>query len=234
MYLIHFIFTCEWVPHLYNPPHVDLVLSEVSIRASPNLDIFGMMFDSKLTFEDRVRGIACVTCLSANWYVEISEACLCGHLCVSYFVAIMHLFFQSSSIVLLCGGKILTVIFGYLSERCVSVARLCPDQSFLSLCHRRLVVRLCMLCKVNSSINHYLFSELPSASTSVRHIWVAHPLEFEVSRCRTSPNFAAHLWNDLPSTVFDTGTLDGFNGAVNRWLLPWVVFFFSFPSRRCM
>ena len=42
-----------------SPPHGDLVLSGVSIRASPNLDIFGMKFefDRKLTFEDHVRGI---------------------------------------------------------------------------------------------------------------------------------------------------------------------------------
>ena len=32
------------------------------------------------------------------------------------------------------------------------------------------------------------------------------------------------MWNDLPYTVFDTGTLDGFKDAVNRWLLPCVVF----------
>ena len=32
-------------------------LSGVSIRASPNLDILGVKFDSKLTFEDHVRGI---------------------------------------------------------------------------------------------------------------------------------------------------------------------------------
>ena len=40
-----------------------------------------------------------------------------------------------------------------------------------------------MLYKVNSNPNHCLFSELSSASTRVRH---AHPLEFEVSRCRRS------------------------------------------------
>ena len=28
------------------------------------------------------------------------------------------------------------------------------------------------------------------------------------------------MWNDLPYTVFDTGTLDGFKGVVNRCLLP--------------
>ena len=40
-----------------NPPHGDLVLSEVSILASPNLDIHGAKFDWKLTFEDHERGI---------------------------------------------------------------------------------------------------------------------------------------------------------------------------------
>ena len=42
-----------------NHPHGNLVLSGVSIRASPNLDIIGVKFDSKRTFEDHVRGIVC-------------------------------------------------------------------------------------------------------------------------------------------------------------------------------
>ena len=42
-----------------NPPHGGLVLSGVTIRASSNLDIVGVKFDSKLTFEDHVRGIVC-------------------------------------------------------------------------------------------------------------------------------------------------------------------------------
>ena len=40
-----------------NPPHGDLVLLGVSICASPNLDILGVKFDSKLTFENHVRSI---------------------------------------------------------------------------------------------------------------------------------------------------------------------------------
>ena len=40
-----------------HPPHGDLVLSVVSISASPNLDILGVKLDSRLTFEDHVRGI---------------------------------------------------------------------------------------------------------------------------------------------------------------------------------
>ena len=110
-----------------------------------------------------------------------------------------------------------------------SVARLCPDQSSLSLCHRRRVAGFRMLYKVNSNSNHCLFSELTSASTRVWHASAAaavHPLQFKVSSSRTF-QFArsflpaqVRLWNDLPYTVLVTGTLDGFKGAVNRWLFP--------------
>ena len=40
-----------------NPPRGDLVLSGVSNCASPNLDILGAKFDSKLMFVDHVSGI---------------------------------------------------------------------------------------------------------------------------------------------------------------------------------
>ena len=72
-----------------------------------------------------------------------------------------------------------------LERQVYSVARLCSDQTFLSLCHRRHVAALCMLYKVNSNSNHCLFSELPSASVRVRHTrdaGAALPLESEASR----------------------------------------------------
>ena len=115
-----------------------------------------------------------------------------------------------------------------LERQVYSVARLCPDQTFLSLCHRHHVAALCMLYKINLNSNHCLFSELPSASEFdiPEHAAAVFPLESEVSRCRTS-QFArcflpaqTRVWNDLPYTVFGTGTLNGFKGAVNRWLLP--------------
>ena len=55
-----------------SPPDGELVLSGVSIRASHNLDILGVKFDSKLTFEDHVRGIVSLS-LSENWYFEVDE-----------------------------------------------------------------------------------------------------------------------------------------------------------------
>ena len=101
---------------------------------------------------------------------------------------------------------------------------------FLAVVHRRRVARLSLLYKVNSNSNHCLFSELPSASTRVRHTRAAeflclNALEFEVSRCRTSKfaMFFCRLRFECEMTyrtVFDTGTLGGFKGAVNRGLLP--------------
>ena len=99
-----------------------------------------------------------------------------------YFVAILHLFSQSSSIVLLCGGQLLNVTFGFLSARCI----LWPGFDLIRVsCHWRRVAGLRMLYKVNSSSNHCLFSELQSASTRIRHTRAAaaaHLLVFEVSR----------------------------------------------------
>ena len=56
-----------------------------------------------------------------------------------------------------------------LERQVYSVARLSPIQSFLSLCHRRNVAGLSMLCKANLNSNHCLFSEHPSASPRVLH-----------------------------------------------------------------
>ena len=59
--------------------------------------------------------------------------------------------------------------FQILERQVYLVARLCPDQSFLTLCHRHNVAGFIMLYKVNWNSNHSLYSELPSASTRIRH-----------------------------------------------------------------
>ena len=81
----------------------------------------------------------------------------------------------------------------------------------------------------------------------VRHspaVAAAHPLEFEVSRCRTSEFARAFLpaqftrcflpalvlmWNDLPFGVFDTRTLDGLKLGSSQALVASVCVFFNFP-----
>ena len=85
-----------------------------------------------------------------------------------------------------------------------SVARVCPGQTFLSLSSASYCCTV-DVDKVNSNSNHCLFSELSSASVRVRHARAAaaaHPLEFEVSRCRTSQfprcflPAQTRVWND--------------------------------------
>ena len=199
--------------------------------APTSTSLHGVKFDSRLTFEDH-------------------ECCIVSR--VSQRIGILRLVkrvFVNTSVLLRCYYAFVLPILEYcspvwrsaskchlhlLERQMCSVARLCPDHTFLSSCHRRHVAALCMLYRVNSNLNHLLFSELPSASVRVRHnraAAAAHPLELEVSKCRTS-QFArcflpAHIrvWNDLPYSVFDTGTLDVFKGAVNGWFLLRVCFF---------
>ena len=143
------------------------LLAGVSIRSSPNFDIFGVNFDSKPTFEDHVRGIVSrvsqrigILRLVKHIFVDTSVLLRC------YFAFVLRILEYCSPLwesaaechLLLLGRQV------YL------VARLCLDQSFLSLYHRRRVAGLGMLYKVNLNSNHCLFSELPSASTRARHI----------------------------------------------------------------
>ena len=71
----------------------------------------------------------------------------------------------------------------------------------------------------------------------VKHLCSLTLLQFNISI------YHVGMWNDLPYTVFDTGTLDGFKGAVNRWFeflrvnfskFTLSCVFFSFPRRMCL
>ena len=188
--------------------------------------------DSKLTFKDHVRGIVSSVSQRIDILRLVKRIFVDGrHLCVT---SLLFCICSPNSWVLFSSvGSAAECHNQLLEHQVYLVARLCPDQSFLSLCHRRYLALLCMLYKVNSNSNHSLFRDLPSASSRVRHTRAAaaaHPFEFKESRCCTSL-FArsflpaqVQMWSDLPYTVFDTGTLDGFKGAVDRWLLPCIVF----------
>ena len=99
-----------------SPPHGDLVLSAVSIRASPNLDILGVKFDSKLTFEDHVRGI--VSCVSPRigilrlvkrMFVDITLLLRC------YFAFVLTILEYCSPV----WGSAAVCPFSFLSVKCI-------------------------------------------------------------------------------------------------------------------
>ena len=117
------------------------------------------------------------------------------------------------------------------------------DTNLRSLYHRRHAAGLCMLTiKVNSHSNHCLLCELLSTSYRFWHTRAAsaaNPMEFEVSRCRTS-QFASVSCR--PRLVHGM-TFPTLCTAPERWMglreqstvqLLSCFVFFSFPCRRCL
>ena len=149
-----------------SPPHGDLVLSGVSIRASPNLDILGVKFDSKITFEDHVRGFVSHVSQRIGILRLVKRIFVDTSVLLRYYFAFVLLFLEYCSPVWWLAPECYLQL---LELQVYSVARLCSEQSFLSLYHRRRVAWLSMLYKVNSNSNHSLFSELASASTRVTY-----------------------------------------------------------------
>ena len=109
-----------------SPPHGDSVLSGVSIRASPNLDILGVKFNSKLTFEDHVRGIVSrvsrrigILRLVRRIFVDTSVLLRC------YFAFVLPIHEYCSPV----QGPAAECYLQLLERQVYSVARLCFDQS---------------------------------------------------------------------------------------------------------
>ena len=133
------------------------------------------------------------------------------------------MFSQSLSIVLRCWGLLLNVIYCNPCDMCIPwpgfalinfSCRCVIDVMLLRcVCCTSLIRTRIIVCSVSF---HLLLSEF-----DIPELWLQLRLEF-VSRCRTS-QFAiclllakARVLNNLPYTVFYTGTLDGFKGEINR------------------
>ena len=120
-----------------------------------------------------------------------------------------------------------------LDRQMYYVARLFHDQSVLTLYHRRHVAGLWMWHKVNSNSNHCLFSELleskglyqSSTYASCGH-WSLKYQGAERPNWKVFPAGPGSFveWPSLHCVWH--WTMDGFNGAVNRWLLHRFIFCF--------
>ena len=130
-----------------NPPYGDLVLSGVSIYASPNLDILGVKFDRRLNFDDHVRGIVSrvsqrigISRLVNRVFVGTSVLFRC------YYAFVLPILEYSSRV----WGSAAECHPQLLERQVYSVARLCPDQAFLllldCLCCSRLIRTRIIVC----------------------------------------------------------------------------------------
>ena len=144
-----------------NPPHSDLVLSGVSIRASPNLGILDVKFDSKLTFQDHVRDIT--SRISQRIGILKLVKRIFVDMCTSVLLRCYYSYvLQMTEYCTTVWGSAAECHFQLLVRQVYSVASHYPDHSFFSLCYRRHVAGLWMLYKVTvcSANFHPLLQEL--------------------------------------------------------------------------
>ena len=138
-FLYEFHFKLFFTFQLFRP-HGDLVLSVVSLWASHNLDIPGVKFDSNLTFEDHLLGIV------SRVSHRIGILRMVKRIFVDTFVLLLCYFAYSVLPILEYCSPVWKSAAEYhlqpLEREVYPVARLCPDQMFLSLCHRRRVAGL--------------------------------------------------------------------------------------------
>ena len=195
-----------------NPPHGDLVLSGVSICAGPNLDIIGEKFNA--SSHSKIMCVVLFLVYQRIGILKLAKLVFVGTSVTHCYYAFVLLILEYYSPV---WGSPAECLLQLLERQVYSVARLRPDQRS---CHCIIYLMLLDFLCCTRLIRTLFVNELPSVSTRIRHTRAAaaaHALEFVVSRCRKS-QFArcflraqVRIWNDLPCTVFGTGTLDSFN-----------------------
>ena len=129
-----------------NHPHGDFVLSRVSNCSSPNLNILFVKYDSRLTFEDHVRGIVSRICqrLGISWIGIWLVKRLCGLdtsvLIRCYYAFVFPILEYCSPV----WGSAAECHLQLLERQVYSVARFALIR-LSCRCHRRHVAALCML-----------------------------------------------------------------------------------------
>ena len=94
---------------------------------------------------------SCRGCIRAGPNLDsLGETYICGHLCVTYcyFAFVLPILEYCSPV----WGSATECHLQLLEHQVYSVARLFPDQSFMSLCHRRRVAGLSKLYKVKRTL----------------------------------------------------------------------------------
>ena len=192
------------------------------LKESDDLDILGVIFDSKLKFEKHLRSVF----RAASQRLGILKS--------------WRLFHDKVLIRRCFGGFVLPVLEYCSAVRCSAadthlklLYRVVSGACFLAggvlncdLSHRRSAAVLCMLYKIRCIPKHPLCGALPVPYVPVRvtrGALIAHLYTFAPPRCRTSQYRMTFIplsfWNDLVDPVFDGVGLAGFKSRSNAFLL---------------
>ena len=200
------------------------------LKESNDLVIFGVTFDSKMTFENHLRSVSRAASqrlgiLRKSWRVFHYRSLL-GRCFRGFVLPVLE---YCSAVWRSADDTHLKLLPNFVLDRAVSGARFLTGGVFeCDIYHRRSVVVLCMLYKIGCNLVHPLNGALPGLYVPVRvtrGALVTHRYTYAPPRCRTLQYsrtfipFSVSLWNDLASSVCDGVGLAGFKSRANTSLL---------------
>ena len=223
-----------------HPQSPALTIGRTVLKESDHLVIFGVTFDSKMTFEKHLRSVSRAASqrlgiLRKSWQVFHDELLL-GRCFMGFVLPVLD---YCSAVWCSAADTHLR-----LTDRVISGASFLTGGVFeCDPVHRRSVAVLCMLYKIRYNPLHPLYGALPVPYVPVRVTrGAAHRYTYTPPRCRIPPcrrtfiPLSVSLWNDLSDPVFDGVGLAGFKSRANAFYMPscsltfCLLLFFPFSS----
>ena len=203
--------------HPQPPP---LTIDGTVLKESVDLDILGVTFDSKLTFEKPLRSVSRAASqklgiLRKSWRV-FDDRLLIGR---CFWVFVLPVLEYWSAVWCSAADTHLKLLDRVVRRACF----LAGGELNCNLFHRRSVAVLCMLYKIRCNPMHPLCGALPVLYVPVRvtrGTLIAHRYTYAPPRCITSQYrrtfipLSVSLWNDLVDPVFDGVGFGGFQERV--------------------
>ena len=208
--------------HPQPPP---LTIDGTVLKESDDLDIFGVTFDSKFTFEKHLRSVSRsasqrLGILRKSWRV-FHDRLLIGRCFWGFVWTVLE---YCSAVWCSAADTHLKLLDGVVS----AASFLAGGVLNCNLSHRRSVAVLCMLYKIRCNPMQPLCGALPvpyvpvrvTLGTLIAHRYTYAPPSYRTSQYRrTFIPLSVSLWNNLVDPVFDGVGLAGFKSRSNTFLL---------------
>ena len=173
--------------HTIHPQSPPLTINGTVLKESDDLDILGVTFDSKFTFEKHLRSVSRAASqrlgiLIKSWRV-FHDRWLIGRCFWGFNLAVLE---YCSAVWCLATDTYLKLLDRVVSGACF----LAGGELNCNLSHRRSVAVLCMLYKIRCNPMHPLYGALPVPYVPLRvtrGALIAHRYNYAPPSCRTSP-----------------------------------------------
>ena len=207
------------------PLFPDLVVHGKIVEMVSELKILGVILDSKLAFEKKVRAIAASASRSVgilrktmSVFRDVAVAAKC------FWAFILPVLEYCSPVWMSAATSHLSLLYCVVGQ----ISLLSGGSVSCDLWHRRKVASLCVFFKIASFVDHSVRGLFPAQYVlrrPTRGALAAHSRSFEMLRSRTEQFLRSfvlscvRLWNELPESVFAGEGVGAFKTSVNRFLL---------------